>query len=59
MTTFAEAVAEIQKLIDEGRSYEQIYAAVAKHVDDGTIIIGDVETVIDGVVVTSFEVDLT
>jgi hypothetical protein len=58
MMTFAEAVAEIQKMIDEGRPYEEICAVIARHADEGTILIGDVELRIGGEAVPSFEIEL-
>lgn len=56
--TFAEATAEIQQMIDEGKPFEEVCAAIARHADEGTILIDDVEFVIDGKVVPSFTIDL-
>lgn len=56
--TYADAVSEIQQMIDEGKPFEDVCAALARHADDGTILIDDVDLVIDGKVVPTFTVEL-
>lgn len=56
--TFAQAVAEIQALVDAGRPVEEVCAAIARHADEGAILVDDVVFEIDGKPVTSFTLEL-